>query len=94
MNKEEKLKEKIKDLERQIKIKDAWCSMIWAIGYDYDGYKTAKSLMELIDELVDYSNKAIACDDKSVVYHRYDSKDQETKVNILLEEVSDENESD
>lgn len=89
MDKEKKLKEKIKDLERQIKIKDAWCSMIWAKGYDYDGYRTSKSLMELIDELVDYSNKAITCDDKSVAYMRFDSKDKETKVNILLEEISE-----
>lgn len=91
-NEKEKLKKKIKDLERQIKIKDAWCSQIYAIGFDYDGYHKAESLKKLIDELVDYSTKAINCDDKSVVYHRYDSHDVQTKVNILLEEVGGSNE--
>lgn len=29
--------------------------LIWALGYDYDGCNTVKSLKELIDELVSYT---------------------------------------
>lgn len=33
-------------------------TMIIDIGFDYDGFKKAKDLKELIDELVDYARKA------------------------------------
>lgn len=93
MNKEAKLKEKIKDLERQIKIKDAWCGQIWTIGFDYDGYNDVKNLKDIIDELVDYSQKAIACDDTTVVYTSVDGYGNTAKANILFEELGDGNES-
>ena len=32
---------------------DEWLSDIYNIGYDYDGYRDAKNLMELIDELLE-----------------------------------------
>lgn len=35
--------------------------MIWAVGVDYDGRSTIKELQDLIDELVEMSQKARAC---------------------------------
>ena len=40
---------------------DEWLDLIWAIGFDYDGYHKAEDLKELIDELVDMSKKARKC---------------------------------
>lgn len=73
---------KPEDYERQIKIKDAWCNFIWMIGCDYDGCGTVKSLKELVDELVDYANKARACDDKTVA-----STDGKYTYNIIHEKI-------
>lgn len=91
-NKEAKLKEKIKDLERQIKIKDAWCGQIRTIGFDYDGYNDVKNLKDIIDELVKYAIRAIECDDTSAVYTSVDGYGNKTEENILFEEISDGNE--
>lgn len=53
--------------------KDTGCRMIepdsayeylfstWAVGCDYDGCNTVEELKELVDELVDYANKAQDC---------------------------------
>ena len=49
------LKEKTEYLKRKIENKDSWCQLIADIGYDYDGYRQADSLMKLIDELVKYA---------------------------------------
>ena len=49
------LKEKIDYLKNKIENKDKWCQLIADIGYDYDGYRQADSLMSLIDELVKYA---------------------------------------
>ena len=38
------------DIERQLKIKNEYLKMIYAIGYDYDGFNTVESLKQLIDE--------------------------------------------
>ena len=84
VNKVNKKDCRIEELERQIKIKDAWCQMIWMIGCDYDGCNKVESLKKLVDELVDYSNKARVCDDKSVVYTESSTG---IKKNILLEEI-------
>ena len=40
---------------------DEWLWFIRAIGLDYDGCHTDKSLKELIDELIDMTNKAREC---------------------------------
>ena len=40
---------------------DEWLRDIWIIGCDYDGYNSAKDLKELIDELVEMSQKARKC---------------------------------
>lgn len=49
------LKEKTEYLKNKIENKDRWCQLIADIGYDYDGYRKAESLMTLIDELVKYA---------------------------------------
>lgn len=49
------LKEKVDYLKNKCENKDKWCQLIADIGYDYDGYRQADSLMKLIDELVKYA---------------------------------------
>lgn len=44
-----------RQLKARIENKDKWCQLIADIGYDYDGYRQADSLMKLIDELVKYA---------------------------------------
>lgn len=73
----------IKWLERQIKIKDNYCDMIWCLGVDYDGYETPEGLKSLIDELVDLAKKAARNDDKYAMYEGCGNK----FYNILQEEV-------
>lgn len=51
----QQLKEKIEHLKNKAENKDKWCQFIANIGYDYDGYRQADSLMKLIDELVKYA---------------------------------------
>lgn len=64
--KNEDLKNQITNLENVIEIKDKYFFMIWALGYDYDGYNTPENLKRLIDELVDYANYGRLNDDKHV----------------------------
>ena len=59
---DEKAKDKIKELNEKVDYlknkcenKDKWCQLLADIGYDYDGYRQADSLMRLIDELVKYA---------------------------------------
>ena len=40
---------------------DEWLSDIYNIDYDYDGYRDAKNLMELINELLEMVCKARNC---------------------------------
>ena len=75
--------EEIKALERQIKIKDAYCNMIYMLGVDYDGFNTVESLKSLIDELVNCAKRAYRSDDKYVVGESFGGK----CYNILYEEV-------
>ena len=49
------LKEKVDYLKNKCENKDKWCQLIADIGYDYDGYRQADSLMKLVDELVKYA---------------------------------------
>lgn len=88
---EDKDKE-IERLKRQIKIKDEWCDRIWEIGTDYDGYgNNLEELKKLVDELIEYSDKAKRCDDKSVAYISYENG-KEIKENILMEELGSDKE--
>ena len=40
---------------------DEWLELIWEVGLDYDGCRTVKSLMGLVDELIEYSKNAREC---------------------------------
>lgn len=75
--------EKCEKLERQIRIKDGYCDLIWSLGVDYDGCNTIGSLKSLIDELVDYAKKACRNDDKYAIGENLAGK----YYNILYEEV-------
>ena len=69
-------------LDRQIKIKDEYANLIWAIGHDYDGCESPKELKRLIDGLIDYSKKAKSCDDTTPIYGAVNRK-----YNILMEDL-------
>ena len=85
--KNKELKNKIRLLERQIKIKDSYCTHIINLGFDYDGYTKAESLKKLIDELVEISRKALRCEDMTIEYTSGDNK----AYNILMEEIKTSN---
>jgi len=74
------------ELERKLKIKDEYLRLIHDKGFDYDGYNTVESLKGLINELVDYADKAYKCDDKSVIFIGGDNR----KFNILQKEIEEE----
>lgn len=74
----------MKDVEREIKIKDAYLGLICDLGYDYDGYETVEGLKSLIDELVDLARKGINCDDKSAM-----AFNEWEEFNILGEKIDD-----
>lgn len=40
---------------------DEWLELINDIGFDYDGCNTVEGLKLLVDEIVDYANKARKC---------------------------------
>jgi hypothetical protein len=40
---------------------DEYLELIHDLAYDYDGCRTIESLKSLIDEIVDYANKARMC---------------------------------
>lgn len=40
---------------------DEWLELIHDIAYDYDGCRTIEGFKSLIDEIVDYANKARIC---------------------------------
>lgn len=69
--------------ERELKIKNEYLQLIHDIAFDYDGFNTVESLKGLINELVDYANKAYANDDISVIYTGGCNK----QYNILHEEI-------
>lgn len=54
------------DIKRQLKIKNEYLEMIYAVGFDYDGLDTVESLKQLIDQMCDYAIKGIKNDDKTV----------------------------
>lgn len=67
---------------RVVKIKDEYLKLLNDMLIDYDGWHTAESLKELIDETRDYIHKALKNDDKSVI-----TVNSNKKFNILGEEV-------
>lgn len=53
------------DIERKIKIKNAYLKLIIDLSVDYDGYENnVDGLKSLIDTFVEYSVKALKNDDK------------------------------
>lgn len=66
---------------RCLQIKNEYLSLIYMIGTDYDGLEESNSLKGLIDELIDYANKARRNEDTTAEYIRGHGK----KLNILRE---------
>lgn len=65
---------------------EEWLWHLWAIGVDYDGCNTVKSLQELIDELVEMALKAREClhggklfEDKEESGRSYEAAKEERK---------------
>ena len=54
---------------------------IWAIGCDYDGYETVEGLKSLVDELVEYANKARELLDKG---HIIAKKNQHLNQKLIM----------
>lgn len=75
--------EAIDKVVRVVKIKDEYLKLLNDILIDYDGWHTAESLKELIDETRDYIHKALKNDDKSAIYSAGNGKSS----NILGEVV-------
>lgn len=70
---------------RKLKIKNEYLELIIALGYDYDGCNTVKSLKKLVDELVELARMARKNDDKTCCYEGGNGK----KFNILTEEIKE-----
>lgn len=70
---------------RVVKIKDEYLKLLNDMLIDYDGWHTAESLKELIDETRDYIHKALKNDDKSAIYSAGNGKSS----NILGEVVEE-----
>ena len=69
-------------MERELKVKTEYLKLIVDLGYDYDGMATRDGLQGVINDIVDLARKAIAVDDKSVIYENF------SKGNILMEEIN------
>ena len=87
-------KEKIKDLERKLKIKDEYMELIRDILYDYDGYydeETKKGSIEglasLVDLTIEYLGYSLKANDKKEMYQNAKGE----KLNILFEELLNKN---
>lgn len=73
----------IQELERKIKIKDAYLKLIYCVAFDYDNCNTIKDLQDLLDEIMKYSDLAIDSDDTTPIYNITD----EISENILGEKI-------
>jgi hypothetical protein len=69
------------DLERQIKIKDAYLQLIKTLAADGDGD---------IDEIGYYAQLAINNNDKEAIYTKWNLDDKNIELNILMEEIENE----
>lgn len=78
--------QEIEKLTRQIDIMQKYFQLIIDIGFDYDGYRKAENLMELIDELVEYAYEGKIADDHTC--HMIDGDGN--KYNILGEKIEEE----
>ena len=59
---------KMKNLKKQIKIKNKYAQMILDLAIGYDGYTKEKELKRLIDEISELALLLIQCDDKKIIY--------------------------
>lgn len=59
---------RMKNLKRQIKIKNKYAQMILDLATGYDGYTKEKDLKRLIDEISELALLLIQCDDKKIIY--------------------------
>lgn len=81
---------KIEELEKKIRVKDGWLNHLIMIGFDYDGYKDADSLMKLIDELIEYAQCALNNDDTSIASVSYPNDNSNGSLcNILGEKIGE-----
>lgn len=81
---------KIEELEKKIRVKDGWLNHLIMIGFDYDGYKDADSLMKLIDELIEYAQCALNNDDTSIASVSYPNDGANGSLcNILGEKIGE-----
>ena len=76
-------------MERELKIKTEYLKLIVDLGYDYDGMETRDGLKGVIDDIVDLAKKAIAVDDKSVIYENFAVGKDKKEFNILREELTE-----
>lgn len=81
-----------KELEKNLKISDKYLKLLYSILIDYDGYydkETKKGSVEglagLVDQTLDYIQKALDRDDKSVIYIDGDNE----KYNIFLDKIKE-----
>ena len=75
-------------MERELKVKTEYLKLIVDLGYDYDGMATRDGLQGVIDDIVDLARKAIAVDDKSVIYENFSKGNDKKYFNILMEEIN------
>ena len=73
----------IQELERKIKIKDAYLKLMYCVAFDYDNCDNIKDLQDLLDEIMKYSDLAIDSDDTTPIYNITD----EISENILGEKI-------
>lgn len=78
--------QELKELRRQIEVKDAYLKLMLEIAIDHDGFTSARELGGLIDELADYMEKAIDSDDKWAVYEDVHGN----RINILGKKLEEE----
>lgn len=50
-----------------------WLDLVCGIAVDYDGYRKAENLMELIDEMVEYVVNARECMEQGKLYPTEDN---------------------
>lgn len=66
--------------------------LIWAVGCDYDGCGTVESLKGLVDELVEYANKARDCLQDGRLFPEHDeprlnSVPEQTEMRSIYEKI-------
>ena len=76
---------KLEDLQREVKIKNAYLELIYGLIFDYDGFNTVEGLKGLIDETTIFVDRALNSDDKKPIYADGDGN----SLNILQEKTGE-----